>query len=643
MNNKHQHSAFGFALTYALALMAIAGCDSGTRSAGPAPTPAEEKPNTVPAGTRAGPESAVPQTEPAGLPARTDLIRQAAELGDEAGWTALETDVAALNEPELDRAVTELEQAVAVAEKEARPVPGLRLALAACYGRKGLAEMAYAAVEGAERDAKAPGVVFNLAVIYGRKALLAGALQPCTLTVESDPPGAVIRVDGLVAGVAPLRLEGVRPGTHRIQAALAGFDDAVSEIGGSAGASLKAQMNMLPAPVPYTVRIEPAGALVAVDGGEAADGTWLGALRPGAYPVEARLRGYKTLNTALSVPVSAVPREAVYRLEPLPAALTINSVPAGGRVMIGGVEAGLTPLRWETLAFDETSVRVVPTDWRYQAGEAQTARPAPGAELSLFFSLPRKNARARIPATPALPEGTAVKLNGKELGRVPFEYGLDYGDYDLELSKAGYETLVRRIRWEGDSGVFPILLKSLRREVPVRTIKVDGKTDDWAALDTILVDASGNDLMPKQPGTDVVALYMARDDKYLYWRVDFADGKPQWQGSLIDDQSMYCDLVFVDTGYKGQFGLNLDLRIQLSKDGIPDSYYQLHKEEDVVARGQGITYFKGADNLEARIPLSSIREMITENRMVYVRVYSGPKNVMKYMMSTKKVLINTGL
>ncbi len=317
-------------------------------------------------------------------------------------------------------------------------------------------------------------------------------------------------------------------------------------------------------------------------------------------------------------------------------------MPPGGRVLIGGAEAGLTPLRRETADFGETEVRVVTADWRYAAAETQLVRPAPGAEVSLVFALPRKNATARIPATPALPADTVVKLNGQELGRVPFEYGLDYGDYDLELSKAGYETLVRKIRWEGDSGVFPLLLKSLRREVPLRTIKVDDRTDDWAGLETILVDPSGNDLMPRQPGTDVVALYMARDDKYLYWRIDFADGKPQWQAGLIDDQSMYCDLTFTDANYKGTPWYNLDLRIQISKDGTADSYYQLH-QNGVVDRGQTINYFKGANNLEARIPLSSIREMITQNRTVYVRVYTGSKNVMKYMMSTKKVLINTGL
>jgi len=245
-----------------------------------------------------------------------DLIRQAAELRDEAGWAALDTEVAALDDQNLNRAIAALEQAVAAAEKAARPAPGLRLALAACYGRKGLAEKAYATVEAAERDATAPGVVFNLAVIYGRKALLGNALEPCTLLMESDPPGAVIQVDGLVAGVTPLRLEGVRPGTHRVTALLAGYDDGAVEISGAAGASLKAQITLNAAPVAYTVRVEPEAALVAVNGGEAVGGTWRGALRPGTYPVEARLAGYKTLNSALSVPVSAVPREVVYRLDP---------------------------------------------------------------------------------------------------------------------------------------------------------------------------------------------------------------------------------------------------------------------------------------------------------------------------------------
>ncbi len=136
---------------------------------------------------------------------------------------------------------------------------------------------------------------------------------------------------------------------------------------------------------------------------------------------------------------------------------------------------------------------------------------------------------------------------------------------------------------------------------------------------------------------------MARDDKYLYWRIDFADGKPQWQGSLIDDQAIYCDLVFLDASYNGAPNYNLDLRVQMNKDGNEDSYYQVHKNEKQVASGKNITYWKGEDNLEARIPISSIKSMIGISRSVYVRVYTGPAKVSTYMMSTKQAAIFTGL
>jgi hypothetical protein len=106
---------------------------------------------------------------------------------------------------------------------------------------------------------------------------------------------------------------------------------------------------------------------------------------------------------------------------------------------------------------------------------------------------------------------------------------------------------------------------------------------------------------------------------------------------------MYCDLVFLDASYNGVPNYNLDLRIQTSKDGTSDSYYQVHKKEEQVASGKVVTYSKGEGTIEARIPISYIKSMVNGSRSVYVRVYTGPTKVSTYMMSTKRVYVYTGL
>jgi hypothetical protein len=190
--------------------------------------------------------------------------------------------------------------------------------------------------------------------------------------------------------------------------------------------------------------------------------------------------------------------------------------------------------------------------------------------------------------------------------------------------------------------VLPQSLKKRYVDLPVRTIKIDGKVDDWTALNSILTDPEGNDKMPKQPGTDVTALYMAKDKAYLYWRIDFADGKPRWSTTALDDLAIQCDLVFNSVSYKGIGGYQLDLRLQMNKDGKYFGLYQLHKNETIVAKNENIVYAMGPSFLEARIPLSAIQSMIGGVQSVLVRVYTGPQKVSTYMMTTKSVNVQMG-
>ena len=62
--------------------------------------------------------------------------------------------------------------------------------------------------------------------------------------------------------------------------------------------------------------------------------------------------------------------------------------------------------------------------------------------------------------------------------------------------------------------------------VPQRTITVDGKLDDWIGVGPVFFASGDYDPFPKNPGTKLSKGYLCRDDKYLFWRMDLADGKP---------------------------------------------------------------------------------------------------------------------
>lgn len=61
-------------------------------------------------------------------------------------------------------------------------------------------------------------------------------------------------------------------------------------------------------------------------------------------------------------------------------------------------------------------------------------------------------------------------------------------------------------------------------QVPQRTIVVDGNTNDWSGVSPAIVDpvGDGNELV----GSDITALFLARDAQNIYARIDLTDGPP---------------------------------------------------------------------------------------------------------------------
>lgn len=140
-------------------------------------------------------------------PAVIDVVEKALAALTETDVDAVDASIAAIEEAGLlAEAEASLSAALAAADAAGTPAPGLHLALAAVYGRKGLAGKAYAAVKAAETAATAPGVRFSLAAIHGRKALLApdAANGVFAVSVSCDHRGAAVALDGADAVPDPV-------------------------------------------------------------------------------------------------------------------------------------------------------------------------------------------------------------------------------------------------------------------------------------------------------------------------------------------------------------------------------------------------------------------------------------------------------
>jgi len=78
-----------------------------------------------------------------------------------------------------------------------------------------------------------------------------------------------------------------------------------------------------------------------------------------------------------------------------------------------------------------------------------------------------------------------------------------------------------------------VLLKDLARadfdywfEIPIEEISVDGDPSDWNGVNPILTDAQGDSNCGE--GSDIKYVFLAKDNTYLYWRIDTYSGTYQY-------------------------------------------------------------------------------------------------------------------
>ncbi len=171
------------------------------------------------------------------------------------------------------------------------------------------------------------------------------------VTIETDPPGAQVRVDGVVLpGTTPMLDVVLGPGPHRFELRLDGYEPLELQRHWPRGGRQRLVASFLAAPATVTFTTRPPGATVRVDGVELEGVTPLEAVRLPATDsrVEVLLDGH-----------AAQELRRVWRpgatdyvdldLDPLPAVVSFGSEPAGARVTVDDRELGRTPLEGRDL------------------------------------------------------------------------------------------------------------------------------------------------------------------------------------------------------------------------------------------------------------------------------------------------------
>ena len=436
-----------------------------------------------------------------------------------------------------------------------------------------------------------------------------------SLSVETDPAGATVSVNGKEVGTAPLSLRGLPTGAVQVSARLAGHEDANAAATIADGEATDSSLNLARSTGTLALKV-PRDAVISVRSTEIGQKDFTGpgaaTLPTGSYDVQAGSPGMPAVSGKVTIA-----RGASTAWLPWPKGyLDVQAEPVGATILVDGVDRGVTPrvVDVEPGALHHVELKKD----KYQTYVTELAAAA-ADKVSLNPEMVQLPGSIRVETSIA---GAAVKLDYYLAGTTPFVFNnVDPGDHVVEISnvKVGKRlftvgdpvqvqvnpdetAVVSETFAEGmgqlaiqdsptgsivqidgqtvdaekalaagidvpagfldvavtapDSGKWTSTIEvdpgktswasthAMTWALPRRTIALDGKPDSWEAIEPLSAMFSDPTAFMGDTKVAMTQVYLCRDDKYLYWRVDFARANPMLAPPPGMKQEIDCQLSF---------------------------------------------------------------------------------------------------
>ncbi len=256
---------------------------------------------------------------------------------------------------------------------------------------------------------------------------------PGLVTITTEPAGAQVLLDGVVLGTTPLVDAELPPGLHRFELSADRHLGEVRELtvnGGGERQSLAAALT--PDWAVVSLRTDPPGATVLVDGVEAGTTPADIDVDSGEHELEVRLAGYNAWSNRILVAANQPQQLPDIDLALADGRLELASLPSEATVNVDGEFRGRTPL----------SLRLAPG----RAHRVTLTKPGyetATRELSVAADSGR---RLEIELTPqygevavaSVPPNAEVWVDGERRGTTPATLELTAVSHTIEIRQAGY-------------------------------------------------------------------------------------------------------------------------------------------------------------------------------------------------------------
>ncbi len=160
-------------------------------------------------------------------------------------------------------------------------------------------------------------------------------------------------------------------------------------------------------------------------------------------------------------------------------------------------------------------------------------------------------------------------------------------------------------------------------KIPYAEIKIDGELDDWIGVIPLATDSIGDNNADVR-GTDIAKAFLARSDSYLYFRMDFANGKPTSKREMNYECVVWADKI--TSG--GQYFI--EIRIQGNDSNVLKPIISIRKLKN--NQNTGVSFSEngslriGDSFFEARFSFSAFKKYISDDSSYKTEIRSWKGN-----------------
>lgn len=263
---------------------------------------------------------------------------------------------------------------------------------------------------------------------------------PGLLSVSSEPPGAVVSMNGTEIGATPFSDKALPAGDWTLVANLPLHTpiERQVEIRGR-GVREDVQLIFTPNFARLTLTSSPSGAELLVDRAASGVTPVTLELEAGSRSLTFRKAGYASRTIALEVVSGQNENPPTVALRKASASLRVASEPSGAVVLLNGQYQGLSPLELSVQPEQTHRIRLRKTGYEEAS---QALRLSPGASKDLRLELQQSLGEVIISVSP---EDATLLVDGREQRQANTRLQLTSEPHRLEFRRLGYESVIQEI------------------------------------------------------------------------------------------------------------------------------------------------------------------------------------------------------